>query len=145
MKLFFLCFLATPLLLAQSNKANWTYTPRASLETQVSSFSASSIALPDSTKPKRNIVDPWLGFDKVQHMTFSFLFTLGHQYVLVNRIGQSEDKSFPVSVVSTAFIGLAKELYDLKLGRNHFFSKRDLASDAIGIALASLVIKAGKH
>ncbi|HRK74207.1 MAG TPA: hypothetical protein PLL64_08020, partial [Rhodothermales bacterium] len=42
--------------------------------------------IPTDTKPH----DPWLGFDKVQHLVFSYLLVLGNQYVLVNKIALSE-------------------------------------------------------
>lgn len=84
--------------------------------------------------------DPWLGFDKVQHLTFSTLFTLGHQYLLVNKLKQSERKALPISMTSTAFIGLFKEIYDLKRSRSRYFSKRDLVADAVGILLGAGLI-----
>lgn len=94
----------------------------------------------DSTKlPK--IHDPWLGFDKVQHFTFSFLFTLGQQYLIVNKIGATESQALPYSISSTAAIGLFKEIYDKKRSPSRHFSKRDLVADALGIAVATLIIR----
>ncbi|MFQ5571877.1 MAG: hypothetical protein ACE5G0_19535, partial [Rhodothermales bacterium] len=46
--------------------------------------------------------DPWLGLDKVQHATFGFLWTLGSQYVLVNKIDVSERRALPFSLASSA-------------------------------------------
>lgn len=92
----------------------------------------------DSLQGRR--VDPWLGFDKVQHLTFSFLWTIGTQYVLVNKASWSESGALPVSVGASAAAGLAKEYYDWRIGSRHFFSRRDLAADALGILLATGVI-----
>ena len=80
--------------------------------------------------------DPWLAFDKVQHFTFSFLWTLGSQYTFVNKGGLSEQGALPLSVGSSAAIGLAKELYDWRVKPSHYFGRRDLVADGLGIALA---------
>ena len=84
--------------------------------------------------------DPWLGFDKVQHTTFSFLWTLGSQYTLVNKIDVSEARALPVSMTSGAFVGLAKEVYDWRWGPHRTFSYRDLTANAAGILLAAGLI-----
>ncbi|MBL7978671.1 MAG: hypothetical protein JNN12_10050 [Bacteroidetes Order II. Incertae sedis bacterium] len=90
-----------------------------------------------ATKPH----DPWLGFDKVQHLVFSYLLVLGNQYVLVNKMTFSETEALKFSVGSTAMIGLFKEIYDLKRSKSRYFSKRDLVADAAGILLAVGVIR----
>ena len=82
--------------------------------------------------------DPWLGFDKAQHAAFSFLWTLGSQYTLVNKMDVSERRALPFSISSGAVIGLAKEVYDARLGRR--FSYRDLAANAVGLVLAAGLI-----
>lgn len=84
--------------------------------------------------------DPWLAFDKVQHLTFSFLWTLASQYTLVNKLSLSEGQAVPLSVGSSALIGVSKEYYDWKAGPTSYFSKRDLVADALGIILATGVI-----
>lgn len=81
--------------------------------------------------------DPWLAFDKAQHLAFSFLWTLGSQYALVNKASLSEGSALPVSVGVSATVGLAKEYYDWRIGPRRFFSRRDLAADAVGILLAT--------
>lgn len=83
--------------------------------------------------------DPWLGFDKVQHLTVSFLWTLGTQYALVNKVSLRERQALPFSIGSSAIAGVGKEWYDLHHGRR-YFSRRDLVADAIGILLATGVI-----
>ena len=83
--------------------------------------------------------DPWLGFDKVQHATFGFLFTLGSQYVFVNKAGLTEHEALPLSIGIAASAGLAKELRDRRSGSG-VFSKRDLAADLFGILVATTLI-----
>lgn len=83
--------------------------------------------------------DPWLGFDKVQHVTFCFLWTLSSQYAFVNKFGLSEGRALPLSMASGATIGLSKEVYDRRYGSG-LFSVRDLVADAVGLVLAAGVI-----
>jgi uncharacterized protein YfiM (DUF2279 family) len=78
--------------------------------------------------------------DKIEHATFGFLFTIGYQYALVNKLDYSERRSLPISVASAATVGLVKEVYDRRYGPKHHFSKRDLVADGVGIALAVVVI-----
>ena len=80
--------------------------------------------------------DPWLGRDKVQHLVFSGLWTLGTQYALVNKAAWSERRALPLSAGTAGLIGLSKELYDWRHSPSRFFSTRDLVADAAGIALA---------
>ncbi len=79
--------------------------------------------------------DPWLAFDKAQHAAFSFFWTLGSQYALVNKLDFSERGALPLSVGMSAAVGLAKEYYDWRV-RTGYFSRRDLVADAAGILLA---------
>ena len=83
--------------------------------------------------------DPWLGFDKVQHATFGFLFTLGGQYVLVNKAELSEGDALPLSIGFAVSAGLAKEVWDRRRGTG-VFSVRDLVADGVGILLATTII-----
>lgn len=84
--------------------------------------------------------DRWLGFDKVQHLTVSFLWTLGTQYTLVNKGLLRERRALPLSIGSSAVAGIGKEYYDLKRGKSHHFCRRDLVADAVGILLATGLI-----
>lgn len=96
--------------------------------------------VPPATAPnKSRPEDPWIAFDKAEHVTFGFLFTLGTQYVLVNKFSVRESEALPFSVGVAATAGLGKELYDRKYGSG-FFSRRDLVADAAGIALAVVVV-----
>lgn len=99
-------------------------------------FSETGHQNPTFNDPER---DPWLGFDKVQHVTFSFLWTLSSQYAFVNKFSISEGRALPLSLASGASIGLTKEWYDRRYGSG-LFSVRDLVADAVGLALAAGVI-----
>ncbi len=81
--------------------------------------------------------DRWLAFDKAQHAAFSFLSVVAGQYTLVRKAGWNERRALPVSVSFGAALGLGKELYDWRVGPRRTFSRRDLAADALGIALAA--------
>lgn len=84
--------------------------------------------------------DPWLAFDKVQHATFSFLWTLGSQYTLVNKAAWSERRALPLSIGVSVLVGVGKELYDWRVGSRRYFSRRDLIADAVGILFATGLI-----
>jgi len=87
--------------------------------------------------PTDDRVDPWFSFDKVQHFTFSFLFTVGWQYGFENKLDWSRNDALPASIGATLAIGLAKELYDWRLGPRRFFSYRDMVANSAGILLAT--------
>lgn len=93
-------------------------------------------ALEDSEQ-RRRLHDPWLGFDKVQHFTFSALFTVGGQYALVSKFDWRERQALPISILSSFTIGLTKELYDWQAGPNRFFSWRDMTANGLGILVAT--------
>lgn len=80
--------------------------------------------------------DAWLAYDKVQHLTFSFLWTLSSQYALEQKAGWATGRALPLAAGTSAAIGLAKELYDWKVGPRRRFSYRDLVADGVGIVLA---------
>jgi uncharacterized protein YfiM (DUF2279 family) len=99
---------------------------------------AAERVLADSTAPPPD--DRWIARDKVQHVTFSFLWTLSTQYVLVTEARWSETRALPFSIASGAAIGLAKEIYDWQIGPTRYFSNKDLVADALGILLATGLI-----
>ena len=78
--------------------------------------------------------------DKAKHVAFSFLWTLGTQYVAVNKGRFSEAQALPISIGTSAAVGLSKEYYDLHMGPTRFFSFKDLVADGVGILLATGVI-----
>ena len=85
------------------------------------------------------IEDKWLAYDKVQHFTFSFLWTLSSQYVLVNNMNMYEQDALPCSVVSSLSTGIMKETYDMKQP-NGYFSNKDIVANTLGILLAVMII-----
>ena len=85
------------------------------------------------------IEDKWLAYDKVQHFTFSFLWTLSSQYVLVNNMNMYEQDALPCSVVSSLSTGIIKETYDMKQP-NGYFSNKDIVANTLGILLAVMII-----
>ena len=89
----------------------------------------------DSTK----IEDKWLAFDKVQHFTYSFLWTLSRKYIMVNNMNMAEEAALPFSVLSSVSAGIMKENYDMKKPKG-FFSKKDMVANCMGILLACVVI-----
>jgi VanZ family protein len=69
----------------------------------------------------------------------SALWTLSTQYVLVNKAGWTEGDALPASVASGAAVGIAKEMVDATRPAGTA-SARDLAANAVGIALATGLI-----
>lgn len=84
--------------------------------------------------------DRWIAMDKAKHLGGSALWTLSAQYVFVVKRDWDRGDALPVSVASAGAAGLAKELYDWRVGAARHFSTRDLVADAAGIALAVGVI-----
>lgn len=109
---------------------------------RVDSLSAADVAfhfrygaLPTPPAPAAPPRDRWLARDKARHVVFSGLWTLSTQYVLVNKADWSDTDALPVSVASSATVGLAKELYDASQSAETA-SGKDLVADAVGIGLA---------
>jgi len=96
---------------------------------------ASHLAKP----PPPSSRDRWVARDKARHVVFSGLWTLSTQYLLVRKADWSEGDALPVSVASSATVGLAKELYDASRPGGQA-SGKDLVADAVGIGLAVCVI-----
>lgn len=83
--------------------------------------------------------DPWLGKDKADHLMLSSALTAAQYYALHREAEMSSRRSLQAAVISTAAIGIAKEIYDAT-ARKRFASKKDLIADVLGIALAVIVI-----
>lgn len=81
--------------------------------------------------------DPWFSYDKAQHFSFSLLITVGSQYAYVNKLSRSERGALPISMVTSASVGLAKELYDWQYGSRRYFSQRDMVANVAGILVAA--------
>ena len=88
---------------------------------------------------KPEIKDDWIAIDKVQHFSYSLLISLGCQYVLVNKMNNTEKSSLPISSAFSFSAGLLKELNDQK-GKNGYFSLKDMVANFGGIIVAAIVI-----
>ena len=88
---------------------------------------------------KPEIKDDWIAIDKVQHFSYSLLISLGCQYVLVNKMNNTEKSSLPISSAFSFSAGLLKELNDQK-GKNGYFSSKDMIANLGGIIIAAIVI-----
>ena len=88
-------------------------------------------------KPK--VKDDWIAIDKVQHLSYSLLISLGCQYILVNKMNNTEKSSLPISSAFSFSAGLLKELNDQK-GKNGYFSLKDMVANFGGIIFAAIVI-----
>lgn len=84
--------------------------------------------------------DEWWAPDKAKHLVVSTLWTLSTQYVLVAKAAWSERDALPASIASAATVGLAKEIYDRRIGPTAYFSWKDLVADAAGIGIGAVVI-----
>ena len=88
---------------------------------------------------KSKIRDNWFAIDKVQHFSYSCLITFGCQYILVNKLKNTENNSLPISSTLSFGAGLLKELNDFK-GKNGYFSLKDMVANSVGIAVAAIII-----
>jgi uncharacterized protein YfiM (DUF2279 family) len=88
-------------------------------------------------RPRPALHDPWFSFDKVQHFTFSFLFTLGGQYTFENKFDLGPAHALPLAVTGSFLVGLGKELYDRQRSPGRYFSYRDLVANGAGIVVAA--------
>ena len=75
------------------------------------------------------------------HLGASFLLTLSAQYVLTDKSGLSDGRALPIAAGGALALGLAKEVADSRRARNPHFCWRDLAADALGVALAVAVVE----
>lgn len=84
--------------------------------------------------------DRWLSKDKADHLTASAFLVGAQYYVLRGEMQQSHEHSLRLAIVGTLTAGIAKEIYDgvSKRGTPSF---KDLAADALGIALAGFLLK----
>jgi putative lipoprotein len=106
-----------------------------SVETPALADTLDRPAPPTGVRPQ--LRDPWFSFDKVQHFTFSALFTVGGQYALESKADWNTRNALPVAILTSFTIGLTKELYDWQAGPRRYFSWRDMAANGAGIAVAT--------
>ena len=88
---------------------------------------------------KPEVKDDWIAIDKVQHFSYSLLISLGCQYVLVNKMNNTEKSSLPISSAFSFSTGLLKELNDQK-AKDGFFSFKDMVANFIGIMVGAIII-----
>ena len=91
------------------------------------------------TEKKPDVKDDWIAIDKVQHFSYSLLISLGCQYVLVNKMNNTEKSSLPISSAFSFSAGLLKELNDQK-GKDGFFSFKDMVANFVGIMVGAIII-----
>ena len=90
-----------------------------------------------NTNPE--VKDDWIAIDKLQHFSYSLLISLGCQYVLVNKMNNTEKSSLPISSAFSFSAGLLKELNDQK-GKNGYFSLKDMVANIGGIMVGAIII-----
>ena len=95
------------------------------------------VKISENTEPV--LKDDWIAIDKVQHFSYSLLISLGCQYILVNKMNNTEKSSLPISSAFSFSAGLLKELNDQK-GKNGYFSLKDMVANFGGIIFAAIVI-----
>ena len=96
-------------------------------------FLALSTAVLLAVPPK----DSWFGADKVKHF-FVSAFVQSASFSAARALGASNSSAQTFAGVTTAAIGIGREVHDRRRGR--IFSVRDLAWDAAGgVAAAALL------
>ncbi|MEL6616474.1 MAG: hypothetical protein AAFQ43_12100 [Bacteroidota bacterium] len=79
--------------------------------------------------------DDWLGRDKALHLGVSFGLTVGAHAALREGSDVEVAAARPLAAGFALGLGLAKELADERRQRRPLFSWKDLAADALGVAL----------
>ena len=102
-------------------------------------FGDGNIEVKRSNNTNPEVKDDWIAIDKLQHFSYSLLISLGCQYVLVNKMNNTEKSSLPISSAFSFSAGLLKELNDKK-GKNGYFSLKDMVANFGGIIVAAIVI-----
>ena len=95
------------------------------------------VKVSENTEPV--LKDDWIAIDKVQHFSYSLLISLGCQYILVNKMNNTEKSSLPISSAFSFSAGLLKELNDQK-GKNGYFSLKDMVANVGGIMVGAIII-----
>ena len=98
-----------------------------------------NIEVENFSEKKPEVKDDWIAIDKLQHFSYSLLISLGCQYLLVNKMNNTEDYSLPISSAFSFSTGILKELNDQK-GKNGYFSLKDMVANFGGILIAGIVI-----
>ena len=109
------------------------------LSKESGNFDGVNIEIKASENTNPELRDDWIAIDKVQHFSYSLLISLGCQYILVNKMNNTEKSSLPISSAFSFSAGLLKELNDQK-GKNGYFSLKDMVANFGGIIVAAIVI-----
>ena len=102
-------------------------------------FENVNIEIKDSENTNPEVKDDWIAIDKLQHFSYSLLISLGCQYILVNKMNNTEKSSLPLSSAFSFTAGLLKELNDKK-GKNGYFSFKDMVANVGGIMVGAIII-----
>ena len=102
-------------------------------------FGDANIEVENSENTNSEVKDDWIAIDKLQHFSYSLLISLGCQYVLVNKMNNTEKSSLPISSAFSFSAGLLKELNDQK-GKNGYFSLKDMVANVGGIMVGAIII-----
>lgn len=102
-------------------------------------FENVNIEIKDSENTNPEVKDDWIAIDKLQHFSYSLLISLGCQYILVNKMNNTEKSSLPISSAFSFSAGLLKELNDKK-GKNGYFSFKDIVANVGGIMVGAIII-----
>jgi len=94
--------------------------------------------LPGNMSPEHS--DAWISADKFSHFTVSAYLVAGQKYVAQEHFRINSRKSMKIAIISTAAVGLGKEIYD-KVVRKKKMSAKDLAADLAGIGVAFLMCR----
>lgn len=96
---------------------------------------AFTLATSDTAAMQRPMHDSWFGPDKVKHGVLAFAIEGGTYATL--RLGADHRAALAGAIAATASLSLLKELHD-RGGTG--FSVRDLAWDAAGIVVATVLL-----
>ena len=102
-------------------------------------FENVNIEIKDSENTNPEVKDDWIAIDKLQHFSYSLLISLGCQYILVNKMNNTEKSSLPISSAFSFSAGMLKELNDKK-GKNGYFSFKDIVANIGGIMVGAIII-----
>lgn len=82
--------------------------------------------------------DAWLGSDKFTHIAMSFA-TTSFAFAAASALADDAGDALVIAVPIGAVAGVGKEILDRR--RGGVFSLKDLAADAIGVAVAWLMLR----
>lgn len=123
---------------AAGSPADSVRVPSGDLPPTLTALRIEILTPPTRPSRRRSRSDRWFARDKARHVVFSGLWTLSTQYVLVKKADWSTGDALPVSVATSAAVGLGKEFYDAS--RDGQASGKDLVANVVGIGLAVGVI-----